>query len=609
MIMPLLICILSTVMNKWQVKDHGRAWRLIIGWGIWLFLSAAFVQAAPPPPISVEIEGLSGKVLDNVKTALKLPPGIIEQGKVDDSLARSFREQAPGKVRSALQAFGYYHPDVETSWVQKDDGLYHLHVRVDAGKPILLKDIRVQVMGPGSREAILLKLVANFPLKHGDILRQDLYEQAKDAILKEAVRLGYPGAFFSSHAIRISMEERRADIELVLETGPRYRFGPVSFTGKPAYPEKFLRRYLEFKPEDVFSYEQIAKTQANYANADRFREIAVNAKKEDAIDGRIPVEISLTPSPAKSVKLGAGYGTDTGPRVTLRYRDVNVIGRGQEWESELKVSQVLQGLSTRYIFPGEKDYRSYTALTAGAQREETTTYLTKWVKLEAERSRGFGTNRAGSLFIQARQENSDVGEQTTNTFLLMPGGRFSDMRYDDVIRPRKGFNYQAELKGTHQSLGSSTGFIQFMTSGDLIIPLPASFSFIMRARVGVTWQNDPPQDLPVSVRFFAGGDRSVRGYAYQALGPKDSSGNVVGGRNLLTGSAELERYIGKSWGVAAFYDAGNAFNNLSDISVARSAGMGLRYYSPIGPIKLDVARQIDVVEPDIRFHLTIGVGL
>ncbi|MDD5171306.1 MAG: BamA/TamA family outer membrane protein, partial [Syntrophales bacterium] len=187
--------------------------------------------------------------------------------------------------------------------------------------------------------------------------------------------------------------------------------------------------------------------------------------------------------------------------------------------------------------------------------------------------------------------------------------RFSELHYDDVIRPRKGFNYQAELKATHQSIGSSTGFIQFMSAGEMIIPLPGDFALLTRARVGGTWQNDPVEQLPISVRFFAGGDRSIRGYAYQALGPKDSQGNVVGGRNLLTGTVELERYIGKSWGVAAFYDAGNAFNNLSDISAAQGAGMGLRYYSPIGPIKLDVARQLSVAEPDTRIHLTIGVGL
>jgi translocation and assembly module TamA len=518
-------------------------------------------------------------------------------------------DQVPQKVREALRPFGYYEPDIKTSLEKQSDGLHRLRVLVNPGKPVRLNTIHTSIVGAGAQEPMLLTLLSGFPLKRGDILEQDVYEQAKESLLKKAQDLGYPDAAFSTHKIFVITEKSTADIELALETGPQYHFGPVSFIGKPNYPEKFLRRYLEFKPGDVFSYEKMAQTQANYANADRFREIAVTAKKEDAANEQIPVEIALTPSSAKSVKLGAGYGTDTGPRATFRYRDLNIFGLGQELETELKVSKVLQGVSTRYIFPGEKDYRHYTALTASAQWEDTTTYVTKWIKLEAERARGFGNNRIGSVFLQARKEISDAGEQSTDTFLLMPGGRYSDMRYDDIIRPRKGFNYQIEIKGTHQAFGSSTGFIQLTTGGDLILSLPAEFSLIMRARIGSTWQNGPPQELPISVRFFAGGDRSIRGYAYQSLGPKDDKGNVVGGRHMLTGTAELERYIGKNWGVAAFYDAGNAFNNLAEYSAAQGAGAGLRYYSPIGPIKLDIARQIGVAEPDIRIHLTIGVAL
>jgi translocation and assembly module TamA len=596
-------------MSNYSQRGRSRVWRLVIAAVLGAFLWTVVLQAADKPLLSIAVEGLSGKELENVKSALKLPPGLIEEGKVDELLAGSFEEQAPKKVYEALQPFGYYQPEVKVSREKTEDGLSRLLIRVIAGNPIRLKAAHLGVTGPGSKEPMLLKFIADFPLKNGAILRQDIYEQAKGAFLKQAIGLGYLDAAFPTHEIRISLEHSVADIDLVLETGRRYRFGDVSFTGKPVYPEQFLRRYIEFQPGDPFSYEQMAKTQANFANADRFREIDVHARKEGAVDERIPVEVSLMPSQAKSVQAGVGYGTDTGPRATLRYRDVNVLGLAQELEAELKVSQILEGFSTRYILPGERDSRSYSALMAGAQREDTATYVSKWIKLEAERARGFGKYGAGSVFIQARKENSDTGDQSTNTFLLMPGGRFSDVHYDDAIRPHKGFSYQAELKGAHQSLGSSTGFIQIMASGDLIIPLPMQFSLITRARAGATWQNDPPQDLPVSVRFFAGGDRSVRGYAYQSLGPKDDKGNVVGGRHLLTGSVELARYIGKNWGVATFYDAGNAFNSLSDVSAAQGAGAGLRYYSPIGAINLDIARQIGVVEPDFRIHLTIGVGM
>ena len=582
---------------------------LLLMGGLWFCLSAAVLSAAEkPPPLSIVVEGLSGEALQNVKAALVLPSDLVENGKIDKALVEHFEEQVPRKVREALQPFGYYRAEVRVVRDYTEDGSDLLVVHVSLGEPIRLGDVKVNVAGAGAGESLLQRFVSDFPLRRGDVLRQDLYERQKSALLKKALDLGYLGATFPHHAIRISVERSTADIDLLLETGPQYHFGEVSFIGQPSYPASFLRRYLEFKPGDAFSYEQLAKTQANYASADRFREIAVNAVRERAVGDRIPVEIALAPSPPKTVKLGAGYGTDTGPRATVRYRDVHVARLGQELEVELKLSFVLQGLSTRYLFPGST-YRDYTALSAGWQREDTGTILSKSVKVEVERVRGFSGGRTGSIFLQARQENSDAGSESTNTFLLMPGARYSHLAYDNIIRPRKGYHYQTELRATHQDLGSSTGFIQCVTSAGAIIPLPWEFAFLARAAAGGTWQNGPAQDLPVSVRFFAGGDRSVRGYAYQGLGPRDSQGNVLGGQNLLTGSAELEHYFRKNWGVAVFYDVGNAFNNLSDIAPAVGAGLGIRYYSPIGPIKLDVARQMNAAEADIRIHLTIGVGI
>jgi translocation and assembly module TamA len=128
-------------------------------------------------------------------------------------------------------------------------------------------------------------------------------------------------------------------------------------------------------------------------------------------------------------------------------------------------------------------------------------------------------------------------------------------------------------------------------------------------QAGATWQGDSSKDLPITLRFFAGGDNSVRGYRYQSLGPRSDEGDIVGGKNLLIGNFELERAIGKNWGVAAFYDAGNAFNNFSSIDPAQGAGLGCRYYTPVGPVKLDLAREINVASPGYRIHFSIGLEL
>ena len=126
---------------------------------------------------------------------------------------------------------------------------------------------------------------------------------------------------------------------------------------------------------------------------------------------------------------------------------------------------------------------------------------------------------------------------------------------------------------------------------------------------GITLLSDPLSDLPPSLRFFAGGDQSVRGYAYQSLGPRDATGQVVGGKHLLVGSVELERALFKDWGVSTFYDAGNAFDSFTEVSLLQGAGVGLHYYTPVGALNLSLARQIGVDDPGFRIHFTVGFEL
>ena len=574
---------------------------------LWTFFSAPAISAIEEP-VQVTIEGLTDMERSNVAAALALPPGLIKEGRVDPQWLERFEHQVPEKVRNALEPFGYYRSEVSVTIDKSKKGVYRLLVSVKKGEPLRVSGVLILAEGPGAGEKALTEAIGRFPLHKGDVLRQDVYERAKDELKNKLVDLGYLDADFSTHKISISLIRSEAEIDIVLQTGVQYRFGDVSFTGALVYPEGFLKRYLQFKQGEVFSYDKIARTQANLVNADRFRGVIVSPKKEKAVDYHVPIEIALTPSPPKRFKIGAGYGTDTGPRVTLLYRDVNVAHSGHELTTEMRLSTTLQGLAVGYIIPDRKDATSFTSFKMAAQQEDTQSYVTHLLSTEAERTRSFGVGRIGSVFALMQKEYSEAGGQRTNSFVLAPGVRFSGHHYDRLMRPSKGFSYQMELRGTHQALGSDTGFLQFVTNGESRIPLPNRFSILTRARLATTWQNEPAKDLPITFRFFAGGDNSVRGYKYQSLGPKDENG-VIGGKNLLVGNIELERAIGSSWGVAIFYDVGNAFNNWSDIDPAQGAGLGCRYYTPVGPLKLDLARQIGVQDPGYRIHLSIGLEL
>ncbi len=599
--------------RKSSVKSRGKIRRQRAFFGL-MFGLAVLLSLAPLPvraegQVHIAIEGIEGEELKNVEAALALPLGIVKDGTVNEKWLERFKLQIPRKTMEALEPFGYYGPAVTVSSSLKDGDVHEVHVLIEPGEPVRVTSVSIKIEGPGENEEKLAGLAAAFPIHEGEALRHDVYETAKKDIRGRAIELGYLDADFSTHEIRVAPEELSAEIELVLETGPLYYFGEVHFSGAPRYPRSFLGRYLEFKPGDVFSHQKIGMTQRNLINADRFREVMIHADKTGAPDHRVPVEVRLVPSKPKRLKLGIGYQTDIGIKGTIIYEDVNFMGTANRFESQMDLSQPLQVVGARYVMPDSKDTRSFSSLSFNMKREDEKDIFTESMAAEFERARTFGKTMIGSAFIQALKERSEAGNERTNTFSVLPGLRFSGAYYDNMIRPSRGYKYKTELKGTHQALGSDTGLVQLTAEGGLIIPLPARLSLITRGKIGWTSQNEPDSDLPIPLRFFAGGDQSVRGYAYKSLGPEDINGDVVGGKDLLEASIELERAIGKDWGIAAFYDTGNAFNDFSNMQLVQGAGMGVRYYSPIGPIKLDIARQIGVRDPDFRIHITIGFGL
>lgn len=588
-----------------------------------------------PVPLRVEISGVEGEPLKNLQTALAPPPGLVRDGHVDRQWAERFTRQVPKLAAEALKPYGYYHSRVAARLEEKrstsgeiepylepgeppggevveapaadaGEGTYRLTVEVEPGDPVRVERVTVSVVDAGARETGLQEQIRAFPLRRGDVLRQDLYEEAKGKLKAHALDKGYLDAEFTRHRLGIDLERNLAEVDLTLATGEQYRFAEALIHGAPDFPDPFLRRYLAFAEGDVFSYSLLGQTQLNYLNSDRFKEVVITPRPDLAHDRRVPVGIQLVPSARRRLRPGIGYGTDTGARVSLRYKDVNIFHRGHEFSTEFNIAERRQSLTAEYILPSYRKLTDYAAVRTGYDREDIDTYESSTLFVEGELMRAFGSGRLGSVYLRLQQEEFTIGEEDSVSRLLLPGVRFSERRYDDPLRPRRGYQYRLEVRGTHQALGSDTGLLQTLGSANTLQPLPGGFSLFVRAQAGATWQNEPLREIPPSLRFFAGGDQSVRGYGYQTLGPRDSNDEVVGGKNLLVGSAELERALSQNWGVAIFYDAGNAFDSFSDYEIFQGAGLGVRRYTPVGPVKIDLARQIGVPDPSIRLHVSIG---
>ena len=562
--------------------------------------------AAAAEPVEVVVEGIEGDVLKNVKDALTLPYGLIREGKVDRLWLERFGQQANEIVRTAMEPFGYYSAKVVVAVKEGSAGTYILRVSVNPGKPVRVVQVALVLQGPGAGEAPLKELVAAFPLKKGGVLLQQDYEEAKKALQLRAEEIGYLDADFSVHEIRRETEKAEARIRLELETGKRYCFDGTKIEGAPDYPEEFLRRYLAYKPGDAFSYTRIGETQLNFTNSERFREVNITSDKEKSPENQVPVHVQLKQTPSGSLREGIGYGTDTGARFNVRYRELNMLNRGQELYSNLYISERLQGLATGYVMPDSKDIRSSNVLQVNLQRENVTTYVSQLAAVELDRIRSFSKRELGTAYIRVQREAFTIGSQDSVSRLVIPGVRFAGDFYDNPIRPKRGYRYILDLRGTHQALGSDTALLQLISEGSFLLPLPWRLSLHTRAKTGLTLLSDPLVDFPPSLRFFAGGDQSVRGYSYQSLGPVDAAGQVVGGKNLAVGSVELERALYTDWGVSTFYDAGNAFDSFAGLRLYQAAGIGVHYYTPVGAMNLSLARQIGVDDPGFRIHFTVG---
>jgi translocation and assembly module TamA len=565
-------------------------------------------EAAAAEAFEVVIVGVEGPIKENVEAALAIPNGLIRDGRVEPVWARRFARQAPTRALHALEPFGYYDPIITAELSPQTVGDYRLTVTIDPGMPVRVGDISIHLAGPGAEQDRLKRLITNFPLTPGAPLLHTLYEESKAQLVVTAAELGYLDAHFTRHEILLSRETLLAEINLELETGPKYSFGNVTFQGAQDFPETFLRRYLTFTTGETFVESKLAQTQSNLLDADKFRSVRITADRNLAEDQAVPVQIVLEPMPRYQLRPGVGYGTDTGPRTSLSFRDINTLHLGHELRAELLFAELRQSLSSHYLIPLADQLDSVLIFTALFNHETNDSFEAQSRSLEARVTHGLPKDYKASLYLNLSQETYEVGDEESRvTTLVMPGVRLGKRlwKFDSPGRPRNGYAWQVEVRGSSATLGSDVSLLQVMVSGSTIVRLPWESQLILRAEGGTTLQNNF-DDVPASMRFFAGGDQSVRGYGYKTLGPEDSNGDVVGGRHLAVGSAEVERRLDKNWSLALFYDTGNAFDDLNSYELAQGAGIGVRRHTVIGPIKFDLARQIGEEHNHYRIHLSIG---
>jgi translocation and assembly module TamA len=563
-----------------------------------LLLHASRVCSAPV--VTVKLEGLDGELRENVLSYL-----TIEQEKNAADLTgrriRRYYERADREIRQALQPFGFYHPLIEAE-LSHEDGDWLASYHVDAGPPVTISSLDIAIEGPGKDEASLDAALKELPLMTGERLVHADYEKAKAQLRAAVLELGYREAQYSVSQVRVYQESNRAEVVLHLDTGRKYHFGTVSFTGSDL-SEELLHAYVPFHPGETWSTRKLLRLQRDLVDSNYFSAVNIVPQNVPEASTEVPLEINLVPNKKQKYSFGLGYSTDTGPLVSFDWLHRKLNRRGHYLGAGTTVSQVRQDLSGTYSIPLSRPNTDVLEITASLRREDTDDVVSRIRELRVSHNTEQGKWRQ-VLSLGYKREDYDVGDSDDLANLLIPRATWTRVDADNRLVARKGYRLELETSGAHRNLLSDTSFLQGITRGKLIYPLGPDLRLVTRADLGASALNDLDQ-LPASNRFFTGGDNSVRGYGYRTLGPTNEAGELIGGKYLAVGSIGLDyRFIDK-WYIAVFFDSGNAFNELP-VHARHGTGFGIRWASPVGMVRVDLASAISKPGDPWRLHVNFG---
>lgn len=556
------------------------------------------------PIIQVDIEGIDNLLETNVRLFLS-----IEQQKdhalMSDGRMRRLHQKAVQEIAAALQPYGFYQPKITASLTELGTSEWQARYVIDAGPGLPIAEFNLNIIGTMKEDPLLQKVLKEHELKPGDTFVHPQYESLKSGLSGLASERGYVEGKFTRARVEIDLNLYQARAYLDFESGPRYSFGEITFDQDVLEPE-FLNRYIHFKKGDPYSVQQVIQLQRALNDSAYFQVVEVVPGVPGADNREIPIRISLSPRNRHRYDFGLGYGSDTGARAKFGWRMPKVNQRGHRIDSEIIVSEIGYDVSANYRVPVFNPRTDQLVYSISEEKEETDTNDSKLRSL----SISFNHNREKwreVLTLSYEEEKFEVGSDSGDSTLLIPGVSWTRTWGGDFINVLDGLRFSFAVRGASENLVSDTDFTQAVGAIKFITSIDARNRFIARGSLGTT-NTDNFEQLPSSIRFFAGGSQSVRGYKYESLGPTDENGDVVGGEHLMTGSIEFEHYFNDRWGAAVFIDAGNALESFGD-DLEQGAGFGLRWKSPVGAVRIDLANAISTDDKDWRLHLNIGPDL
>ncbi|MGO4550992.1 autotransporter assembly complex family protein [Lysobacter sp. 2RAF19] len=583
----------------------------------WICLSALLASAAPAfaaKVADVQVRGLDPVMTENVKRSLSLVDSIGRDvsGRRMSYLVR----EAEAQTREALEPFGYYAPTIKVDRTRVPDAPVTVTIDVQLGDPVRVRNFDVGIDGEGAGDRYLKQEIDAFKPTQGEVLDHAIYEASKARVTRRLAERGYFDADFTARKVEVTRADLAADVSLRWNSGIRYDMGKVTFTQTPKriVRDSLLGKLVYWNEGEYYHQGRLERLRKSLTSLDYFSRIEIEPQPEKAVDGQVPVVVTLVPAKRDVYTAGVSYGTDSGAGVRLGLERRYVNDRGHKALAQLDYAQRKKTATLQYRVPAflwldgwytaslqladeQTDFADTRRLElVGSRSGEINRYLTATVSLHALRERW--------RFPSGNPLDPQVPYQYAS--LLYPALTAEYVDADDRLYPRRAIAGTATVRGGIEGFGSDATFLQLHTTARWIRGFGPDNRLLLRGEYGHTF-TDALFQIPLSLRYFAGGDRSVRGYGWREIGPRNGD-YAEGAKNVVTGSVEFERYFLREWGGAAFVDFGDAYDG-STPNLHYGVGIGARWRSPVGPVRVDVARGLTGDEAGWTVSLNIGADL
>jgi translocation and assembly module TamA len=512
-------------------------------------------------------------------------------------------EEAEREAREVAATEGYFSARVST---RIDDATQPrtVHLVLEPGERTLVTAVEIRFRGPATgdpeaREA-LEQVREGWRLRAGEPFRQAAWEEAKRAAVRALARWRYAAASVAESQALVDPKTRGASLSVELDSGTPFRFGPLRVSGNRRYPDAVIENLSPVRAGETYDRDKLILYQRRLLETGYFASVQMDIDAQPHEAQGAPLRIAVLEAPSQNVETGIGYTTDAGPRFELRYGNQDVRDSAWRFKSALALDEKVQNLQLNLDLPPRPEAR-WNSLFGHARQTDIQNESTR--QLAVGLAHNFGREVEPSALIVSGhlEEQSIVGQPTDNRQAVYFGFRRTFSSTDDFVAPRSGYLGSFELGGAPPEL-STRQFLRAVASASLFFPLGRLNDLLLRGQAGSVIAQ-ARTGIPTSFLFRTGGDQTVRGYAFESLGVHQGEA-IVGGRRLIVGSAELIHWVGENWGVAAFVDAGNAWDKGVEFNAAVGAGIGARFRTPIGPIRADLAYGEEV--GSFRLHFSVG---